>query len=302
MDLHKQFSHKLPEMTGIDIQHRFRPALDIAFSDQEVIECKSQVEWRKQYKGYKSEWLDLAQVKKIVPEISSEIIGAAYTEGVADLDPYRLILALVQACEKMGVVIQHGEVTGINTKGDTVTSLNTKTKEIPCSDLVLAMGPWMKNISSWINIEIPIKPLKGQIIKLNVPNTSIDCSVGWNGNYACTKLDDLLWLGTTEEDVGFDSNITSDGRDHLISNLLKMFPNLDNAELVHQTACLRPLAKDGIAIIDKLEQYSNVTLASGAGRKGILLGPAMGKLTSELVTDQKTSININEFSIGRFQK
>lgn len=301
MSLHTEFANHLTEFSGIDIQHRFRPAIDLAFSDEEAIECKVQSEWRKTQKGYSSEWLNSDEVRKLVPEISSEIIGAAYTEGVADVDPYRLVLALVQACEKMGVTIQHGEVTGINVTNDTITSINTTTKTIECSSIVLAMGPWMKNISNWINIDVPIRPLKGQIIKLNVPKTTINYSVGWKGNYACTKLDDLLWVGTTEEDIGFDNNPTTSERDTLISIMLKMFPGLDNAELVQHTACLRPLAQDGIAIIDKIEQYTNLILASGAGRKGILLGPAMGKIVSELLTNQKTSINIDKFSISRFQ-
>ena len=80
-----------------------------------------------------------------------------------------------------------------------------------------------------------------------------------------------------------------------------MFPKLDDAELVQHTACLRPLTKDGVAIIDHVAEYTNLILASGAGRKGILLGPAMGKIVSELLTNQNTSINIDKFSIKRFQ-
>ena len=301
MALHTRFSKELPEISGIDTQHRFRPAIDLAFSDKEVEECKVQVEWRKTQDGYSSEWLNSDEVRKIVPEISEEIMGAAYTEGVADVDPYRLVLALVQACEKMGVEIQHGEFTGINVTSKTITSINTKTKTIPCSSLVLAMGPWMKNVSDWIGISVPIRPLKGQIIKLNVPDVSIGYSVGWQGNYACTKLDDLLWVGTTEEDVGFENTPTNDARDWIISILLKMFPNLDNAELVQHTACLRPLAKDGMVILGPVEGYRNLILATGAGRKGILLGPAMGKIVSELLTNQETSIDISQFNIQRFQ-
>jgi len=301
MELHTNFSKELPEICGIDIQHRFRPAIDLAFSDKEVEECKIQSEWRKTQKGYSSEWLNSDEVRKMVPEISEEIVGASYTEGVADVDPYRLLLALVQACEKMGVVIQHGEITGINNDGKTIVSIDTKTKTIPCSNLVLAMGPWMQNISPWIEIDVPIRPLKGQIIKLSAPNVQINYSVGWQGNYACTKLDNLLWVGTTEEDVGFDNVPTDSARDGIISTLLKMFPNLGDAELVQHTACLRPLAIDGMVILGAVEKYTNLILATGAGRKGILLGPAMGKIVSELITNQKTSINISKFNINRFQ-
>ena len=147
---------------------------------------------------------------------------------------------------------------------------------------------------------IPIRPLKGQIVRINSPLTPVTCSVGWKGNYACTKLDGLLWAGTTEEEAGFDESPTSEGRDEILISLRKMIPELDEAELVHQTACLRPLSKDGRIILGRIPQRENVLVATGTGRKGILLGPAMGKLVSELVTDGHTETNIEPFRVDRF--
>ena len=79
MDIHTEWAKSLPELTGIDTQHRFRPALDIAFSEEEVALGKSQVEWRSKEDGYISEWVDGNQAREIVPAISKEVIGAAYT-------------------------------------------------------------------------------------------------------------------------------------------------------------------------------------------------------------------------------
>ncbi len=300
MEIHTRFAKELPLETGVDIQHRFRPAMDLAFNPLDEAKCKSQVEWRKREKGFHAEWIDGDSARKLVPSLSPKVIGAAYTEGVADVDPYRLVLALTQACEAMGVIIRHGNVIGLNEADGQITGVKTTRGELSCNTVVIALGPWTGGVSRWLGLPIPIRPLKGQIVRLNSPLTPVNCSVGWEGNYACTKPDGLLWAGTTEEDAGFDESPTSIGRDEILVSLQKMIPALDEAELVHQTACLRPLSQDGRIILGRIPQRENVLIATGTGRKGILLGPAMGRLVSELITADHTEIDVEPFRVNRF--
>ena len=63
--------------------------------------------------------------REIVPSLSPEIMGAVFTQGVADVDPYRLTLALTEACESMGVEIQHGEVKGVSKMDGNVSAIET---------------------------------------------------------------------------------------------------------------------------------------------------------------------------------
>ncbi|MFL2760314.1 MAG: NAD(P)/FAD-dependent oxidoreductase [Dehalococcoidia bacterium] len=299
MDIHALFSKELVETTGIQTDHRFRPALDLIFTEPEAVNAKEQVEWRTDEKGYKVEWLSREEALKIVPHISKEIIGAVYTEGVADVEPYKLMLALTQGCELLGVSINHGNVVNVLRKGYEI-QITTESGSVTCKNVVLAMGPWMGSTADWLGVNVPIKPLKGQILRLNAPDVEVNCSVGWKGNYACTKPDGLLWAGTTEEDVGFNDIPTPSGRDQIIASLNKMIPNLDEAALVQHTACLRPLPVDGKIILGAIPADQNIFLATGTGRKGILLGPAMGNVISQLITGQEPEVNITSFSPARF--
>ncbi len=63
---------------------------------------------------------------------------------------------------------------------------------------------------------------------------------------------------------------------------------------------LRPCSPDGLPYIGKLKGDSNITIATGHGMMGLSLGPATGKLVSELITRQKTSMDITAFDPGRF--
>ena len=300
MSIHSDFAKSLPELTNIDIQHRFRPALDLSFSDTEALEAKSQVKWRASEDGYRVQWIDPQEVHNLVPEVSENIKGAVFTTGVADVEPYRLMLALTTACEKMGVNIIPTRAQGLNPTGSSVKSVSTDRGNIYCDSAVLSMGPWSLNASEWIKQDIPITPLKGQILRMKSDEVNLPMSVGWRGNYACTKPDGLLWAGTTEENTGFDDSTSAFGRDSVLTALTKMINGLDSAELVHHTACLRPLSADGKIILGHVPNLSNLFIASGTGRKGILLGPGMGKITSGLITNQPMGIDLTPFSLSRF--
>ena len=87
-----------------------------------------------------------------------------------------------------------------------------------------------------------------------------------------------------------------------MTSLLKMIPSLEDAQLVQQTACLRPLADDGQIVLGGVHDWNGVYIATGTGRKGILLGPAMGLITSDLITKGATDIPIEQFSPSRFAR
>ena len=163
------------------------------------------------------------------------------------------------------------------------------------------MGPWSGEASSWLKTSIRVSPLKGQILRLLAPGPPLNCSVDWAGNYATTKPDGLLWTGTTEEHVGFDEAPNPQGLDSIMGSLLKMIPSLGQAQVVRQTACLRPLAADGKPLLGPIPDWEGAYMSTGAGRSGILLGPAMGRIIADLITRGESDIPTESFSPGRFR-
>ncbi len=77
-------------------------------------------------------------------------------------------------------------------------------------------------------------------------------------------------------------------------------PELAQAKLALQTACLRPVTSDWLPIVGKAPGWDNVYLTTGAGKKGILLSPGMGKATADLITQGATSLSIGPCSPSRF--
>ena len=300
--IHRELAGSLPEQTDVNTEYRLRPSLGLAFTEAEVDTAKTHLQWQQKEEGYAVQWLDAAEAADIEPRISPEARGAVYIEGVADVEPYRLVLALTQAAESLGARVRHGRATGLRREGDSVAAVVLDGDEIPCETVVLAMGPWSGEASKWLGTPIDVRPLKGQILRLQAPGRPIACSVGWGIHYATTKPDGLLWTGTTEEEAAFDEGPTSEGRDSVMGSLLNMLPSMADARLVQQTACLRPLSSDGLPVLGPVPGWKGVYLATGAGRKGILLGPAMAMITADLITSGATDIPVDAFDPGRFAK
>jgi len=165
---------------------------------------------------------------------------------------------------------------------------------------VAAAGPWSADLLGAVGVDVPVSPLKGQIVRLDAPDPPIKLSLWWDHDYATTKDDGLTWIGTTEEEVGFDDRTTDDARDRIITSAVKVLPYLEDAELVQQTACLRPMTPDKMPIIDSEPGPDGLVISTGGGRQGIALGPAFGIATAALVTGEEPPVDVSGFSLSRF--
>src|SRR5262249_60150725 len=103
-------------------------------------------------------------------------------------------------------------VIGLRRAGGRVAGVVLEREVLSCAIGGLALGPWSAEASDWIGVPIDVRPLKGQILRLQAPGPPVVCSVGWGHNYATTKTDGLLWAGTTGEEAGFAEAATPAAR------------------------------------------------------------------------------------------
>src|SRR3989442_7993135 len=300
MQLNRELSKSLLEETGIDVDFRVRSTLALAFTEADVRRLQVALPWQQRQPGYAVRWLDIAEARRVEPRTSDETLGATLIEGGGAVEPYRLVLALTRAAERLGVRVRHGRAIGLRRDGGRVTGVVLEREVLSCAAAVLALGPWSAEASGWIGAPIDVRPLKGKILRLQAPGPPVACSVGWGHNYATTKTDGLLWAGTTEEEAGFDEESTPEARDEIGAALVKMLPAMADAQVVHQTACLRPLASDGLLVLGRVPGLEHAYVATGAGRKGILYGPAMGRATADPVLGRHTRVALEPFAPDRF--
>ena len=298
---HHNLAGELKEASGVDNQFQNCERLKLALDEPGVAAYQEDMKWQKKVKGFQVEWLESEEAVKLEPMANPNCLGAVYTQAAAAVEPYRHTLAAAQAGEKAGVEILLRRATGLLTQDDRCLGVTYEGGSLEAGVVVLAMGPWTQQASSWCRVNIPVSPLKGQILRLRHPGPPVKTSLHWSGNYVATKPDGLTWAGTTEEEAGFNEEPTPEARDKIMSDLLIMAPSLSEAQLVQHTACLRPLSADGMPIVGNAPGWTNLYIATGAGRKGILWSTGMSFGLVDLILDRSSQVPGLEFlDPGRF--
>lgn len=299
---HKFIYEELQEETGIDTQFHLRDRLNLAFTEAEAAQQKQAIAWQSKLPGFKVEWLEPEDAVRSEPRTNPACIGASCAQGTGAVEAYRYNLAAAQAAEKYGATILQRRVTGLLSDGGKCRGVKLESGEIAAGAVVMAGGPWAGGMSEWCGVDIPVRPLKGQIIRLQLSENPMVASLNYAGSYAASKPDGLIWAGTTEEDVGFDEELTTAARDKVMSDLLQMAPSLAEAELVQQTACLRPLSADGMPIVGAVPGWDDLYLATGGGRKGILWSTGMAQGLADLILNGSSAIpDLVALSLTRFK-
>ncbi len=245
-------------------------------------------------------WLGLGELSHIDARISGDVLGGLYFGEAYQVDPYKLTLSLWQAAEQRGAQMVNREITEIAVSGGRVTGVVAGEQTFEADVVVAAAGPWSSQLLAGVGVDVPVSPLKGQILRLDAPGPPVKVSLWWDTDYATTKEDGLLWVGTTEEEVGFDDHTTEAARDRIVGSAVGMLPYLEDAELVQQTACLRPMTPDKMPVIDGEAGPEGLVITTGGGRQGIALGPVMGIATAALAVGAESPVDISGFSLARF--
>jgi len=289
--LHAELGESLARETGIDTEYRRRDSVLIATSEAEAAAMRAATGMR---------WLDGDELRHVEERIAPSVPGGVWIDDYHEVEPYKLTLALWQAAERRGATLRYGTVTGLPHRGGRVTGVMVGDEPLEADAVVIAAGPWTGDAAEWLGIDLPVSPLKGQILRLRAPGPPLAAALWWGGDYADSKSDGLVWSGTTEERVGFNENPTPDGRDQITLSLLGVLPFMEDAELVEQTACLRPVVPDGMPVIGPAPGVDGAVVATAAGRKGIMLGPAMGQTAADLAVERQPATDVSAFSPARF--
>jgi glycine oxidase len=118
--------------------------------------------------------------------------------------------------------------------------------------------------------------------------------------YMVPRENRLTFVGATVEDVGFRKRNTVEAVRRLRRSAEEMVPALKLSRLASAWAGLRPGSPDGLPMMGRLPGWSNVWIASGHFRNGILLAPITGKLMAEAILHGKHDARLRPFDPGRF--
>ena len=301
--MHFQIWDDLSSLSGVDFHSQVISNVRLALDESGLEELEETARIFEATDGFSAHWLDPEDLAELEPGATRDYLGALYAYGNATLDSYLYTIALSKAAEKLRSRIRTGSAVGVMSANGRATGVVLEEGEIRCDSVVLATGPWSRDAEEWLGVPIPIEPLKGEILRMRLPEQeALGHELSGGPVSLFLRADGLVWVGATEERRGFDKEPSESAQKTLLDGAVRLMPAMAQASLVKHTACLRPVTPDWLPIIGGAPGWENVYLATGAGKKGILISPGIGKAVADLIVEGRTSLPIAPFAPDRFAK
>ena len=297
-ELYPKYLREIRETSGIHIDYFDRGTLVVALRNEEWQELdRSFAEQRRLQLPV--EKLPPEKVRHMVTGLNPEVEGGLYVPGDHWVDNEVLTEASLEACRRVGVrLIADTEICEAALDGDRVVYISSTTRRFSADQFVLAAGCWSGQVAQLFKMNLPVRPIRGQMLEFQT-NRELPYTV-WSGPwYLVPRGEGRLLAGSTIEDAGFDTSVTADGLLSILAGTLRLAPWLREARFCRAWAGLRPDTRDHAPILGRGE-LSNLVIATGHYRSGILLAPITAQLISDLILKNAGSPLLTPFSPLRF--
>jgi glycine oxidase len=275
------FAAELARAGGGDVGYRDDGTLLVARTADDLAEVRRLGAYQASL-GLASVEQRASQLRECEPLLSPGIRGGALLAADHQVDPRRVLAALLAAVEQAGVRTVRREVTDMSTV------------DFPIR--VLAAGWRTARLAG-----LPVRPVKGQLLRLRGSGLRyvIRGYVDGRSVYLVPRADGEVVVGATTEERG-DTRVTAGAVRHLLDAAVELVPDVAEYELVEARAGLRPGTPDNAPIVGALGP--GVFVATGHHRNGILLAPLTADAMADLVSGRAgdTTDLVAPFGPGRF--
>ncbi len=252
--------------------------------------------------GLEARELTREELNELQPGLYPEIKGAFHYECDAHTTPTQIMKRLKEYLLGQGVAIHtQTEVQGFSRQGRILTGVLTSRGEFPAEEVVLAAGAWSPLLARELGLKLSLQAGKGYRIDIYRPTPIKLPAILMEAKVAVTPMEGFTRLAGTMELSGINHEIRPNRVAAIARLAEKYFEDFEvRPEEEAQAACgLRPVTPDGLPYIGRVSNWSNLSLATGHAMMGWSLGPVTGKLISELISGQPTSLSLDALSPER---
>ncbi len=304
IERYKTLIPELEALTGRTIPHNQQGILKLCPLEEDLSKWQKLAQTRSE-QGWQLEIWDSTKLKANCPQVDCQLLSAAiYSPQDYQVDPVALTLALVEAAKSRGVTFHFDATTTLQydlptTVPYTIKSVQTDKSQLKVDWLVVAagLGSLQALPVSDRTLDSPkldLRPVLGQAIHIRLPN-----SLGNPDFQPVITGDDVhivpcltnrpvtdYWIGATVEfplESG-QSVAEAEKLAEVKQRAIAFCPALESATTIKTWSGLRPRPENRPApIIEPLEGFSNVLLATGHYRNGVLLAPATAQMIWQLI-------------------
>lgn len=297
--LYPGFLREIEAESGLDAGHEIPGSLHlVAAIPDSPRRAKEGARYRDA--GLSCRWVERDELERLVPGISPGFRGALHLPEEGHVDPRRLLRALLRAVTALGVEVRERCGEARVEPGRRPRVLLPGGESLEAERLVVATGAWSGgtfqggtsqvrtrsdgaeapgaverpgNLLSH-HVPIPVRPIRGQAIQVRWSSANVWTEGGPHLRFrppgmereyhAIPRGEGRVWVGSTVEDVGFDSGTTASGLAELLAAARAVLPRIDERDVEDHWAGLRPqcLVRGGPVV-------GRLAVAFGVGALGV---------------------------------
>ncbi|AOT73228.1 hypothetical protein Gferi_20270 [Geosporobacter ferrireducens] len=275
--------------------------------------------------GLNVEIIDRGKVYEKQPYARDGILASTYSPSDAQVYPFKVMRGYLARGIEQGLEIRKKvEISHIIQKNGYWKIELEDQAPVEAEYIVNAAGAWAGEIGKMIDIEIPVRPIRGQVA-VTEPIAGIGETNVWSAEYIVRKIKPELslrrdqrceelgigfalsqaatgnfLLGSSREEAGFSKSTTFEVVEKIGQQVVEFFPIFKKVNIIRTFAGLRPATPDGKPILGEVAGREGFFIAAGHEGDGVALAPLTGKMTADLICGQRLSKEFQALKLDRF--
>ncbi len=262
--------------------------------------------------GIDTDEVSASDVSEIAPMVAtSEGEAFAYEPQSGYADAYSVTTGYAAAARRLGATIRAGSpVTSIEITGNRVTAVLTADTRVETPIAVVAAGPWSESLLATVGVDVPLHPLRQQVIMLHRSGDSISNhpiigdvvqDLSARPDVGNLTLADGAGDGSKEDPDTYNQSVDMPVVEKTFTKLVARVPAMEDAVFQGGWSGLFTTTPDWHPILDRVEGIDGLYCAIGFSGHGFKLSPMIALAMSELITEGKgVTIDISMLTLKRF--
>lgn len=274
---------------------------------------RSEEQWQKEHaawalrrdNGIVWDEFNADELRQLDPNLSREYVkGVLIRENGHTTNPHRLVNSLAEAFCRQGGRIERKRAIGFEFNGARLTGIRTENGSLAADAAVIAAGIWSKSLAAGLGDVIPLETERGYHVIIRDPEVAPRIpTADADGKFVATPMETGLRFAGTVELAGLAAPPNWERARLLLRQAHRMYPALKESypeDRLSMWMGHRPSTPDSLPVIGRSRRSPDVVYAFGHGHVGMAASPMTGKIVSEIIDNQKTSIDIAPFDPARF--
>ncbi|WP_370151019.1 glycine oxidase ThiO [Streptacidiphilus sp. EB129] len=307
------FAAELSAASGLPTGYRACGTLAAALDADDRAELRELHDFQQRL-GLEVSWLNGRECRRLEPMLAPSVRGGLLVSGDHQVDGRLLGAALLAACERAGVRVHRDRAAELTVRQDRAVGVRAEDgTELYAGQTVLAAGSWSGELPGLpAGAELPVRPVKGQILRLRMTTTTgaplpggpflsrnLRAVVRGCHLYLVPRESGELVVGATMEEQGFDTTVTAGGVYELLRDAHELVPGITELPLIETSAGLRPGTPDNAPLLGPTA-LPGLVAATGHHRNGVLLTPVTADALADYLTTGVLPPEAAPFSATRF--